>query len=207
MQTAQACPEPNPPRETAARSRRRSVVAGGHRLEALASARRLGHRNETADLAKPEGRHVAVDRLILTGSHLIGLVPDPRAIALADATPVVAPSGKMRICRVLGERLQMLEGPPVLHDHGQTHLVPEQALLRVRDQVVKHVLHAATAPEVDHAAKQTELGWACPDEEHDEVPVDLNRHSASSYLRHRPSFTVDVKAPRRSQAQAPPRPP
>jgi hypothetical protein len=111
-------------------------------------------------------------------------VPDSRPAALADPTPVLAPHGQVRVTGIAGERLKMIEGPPVLHDDRQPHLVTEQALLRVGHQVVKHVLHAATTAKVHDAPERMELIEPGPDEEHHEVAIDLSRHPAASYVRH-----------------------
>jgi hypothetical protein len=49
------------------------------------------------------------------------------------------------------------------------------------------MLHAAAAAEIQEAPEQMELVEARPDQENDEVPVDLSSHPPSRYLRHRPS--------------------
>ncbi len=56
---------------------------------------------------------------------------------------------------------------------SQPHLVAEQSLFRVCDQVVQHVLHTAPAAEIDQALDRVELIQACPDQEHHEVAVYL----------------------------------
>ena len=53
-------------------------------------------------------------------------------------------------------------------------------------EVVEHVLHAAAATEIAERLRQAQLAvGARADQEHDEIPVDLRRHPAPSYLRHR----------------------
>jgi len=90
----------------------------------------------------------------------------------------------VRIAGIAGERLKVIEGPPVLHDDRQPHLVTQQTLLRVGHQVVEHVLHAATTAEVRDAPERVELIEPRPDQEHHEISIDLSRHPAASYVRH-----------------------
>ena len=78
-------------------------------------------------------------------------MPDTGPGAGADAFPVVAPHGHVRVAGVVGERLEMVERAPVLHDGRNPHVVAEQALIRPFHQVVEHVLHAAPAAEVQEA--------------------------------------------------------
>src|SRR5215472_18054123 len=71
--------------------------------------------------SQPEQRHVAVDTLVLPCVHHEGLVPDTNAAVSANPPIEVLPCLQMRIGRVTGKILQVLETPPILHTH---HLAP-----------------------------------------------------------------------------------
>jgi hypothetical protein len=112
-------------------------------------------------------------------------MPDTGAAASSDAAPVLAPDVEVRILLIAGKSLQLLEGPPVLHDRRDAHLVGEQSLLRVVDQIVEHVLHPSPASEVQEAAREPELVVEPrADQENDEIAVDLGRHPPASHLTH-----------------------
>ena len=75
----------------------------------------------------------------------------------------------------------------------QAHLVAEQPLLRVGDQVVEHGLHAPPpAAQVLQGPGEVELGVeAGTDEEHDEVTFDVRRPPALvDVLRHAPPYAA-----------------
>src|SRR5438105_3942638 len=136
-------------------------------------------------LAQPMRGHVPVDGLVLPGLNKVGLVPDARATALADAEPVLTPYIEVRVVLVLGERLQVLERSPVLHDRGEAHVVCEQSLLRTRHEVVEHVLHPASAAKVHQAARELQLVVeTSADEKDHEVPVDLDGHAPTGHFAH-----------------------
>jgi hypothetical protein len=81
----------------------------------------------------------------------------------------------------------MLERAPVLHDRREADLVGEQPLLRMRDEVVEHLLHPSAPAEIAERRHQAQLAIrTCADQEHDEVAVDLRRHTPASDLRHPP---------------------
>ena len=60
-------------------------------FQTLTSAHRLGERHEVGRFPKTVRRHVAVDRLVLSRSDEVRLVPDAATPTLADALPEVAP--------------------------------------------------------------------------------------------------------------------
>src|SRR5439155_22228332 len=151
---------------------------------AIAGAGVPRNRNQHSCLAKPVGRHIAVDSFVLTGMDEVGLVPDASAIGLAYPPPVVAPSVQVRIFLVLGERFEMIERPPVLHDGLETHLVTQQALLRMLQQVVEHVVHASATTEIADSADEGEEVEARADQEDDEAPFNLCCPAASIDLSH-----------------------
>jgi hypothetical protein len=92
----------------------------------------------------------------------------------------------MRVVLVPGERLQMVERTPVLDDRGEPHLIGEEALLGAGDQVVEHVLHPAPPAEVEEAAGELQLAVEPgPDEEDDEVTLDLGGHPPAGHFGHR----------------------
>src|SRR5436189_5068833 len=133
----------------------RSFSSASADTNAIAGAGVPRNRNQHSCLAKPVGRHIAVDSFVLTGMDEVGLVPDASAIGLAYPPPVVAPSVQVRIFLVLGERFEMIEQPPVLHDRLDTHLITQQALLRLLQQVVNDVVHASAPTETAARADES----------------------------------------------------
>src|SRR6188472_3931441 len=85
------------------------VTSGGQVLQSLAGGGVLAQRHQVSGPAEAVGRHVAVDRLVLTGADQERLVPDARAVGLAQPLPVGAPGREVRIALVLGEALEVLE--------------------------------------------------------------------------------------------------
>src|SRR5437773_1900754 len=138
----------------------RSFSSASADTNAIAGAGVPRNRNQHSCLAKPVGRHIAVDSFVLTGTDEVGLVPDAGPIGLAYPPPVVAPSVQVRIFLVLGERFEMIERPPVLHDGLETRLVTQQALLSMFQQVVKHVVHASATTELAVSEIGRDLGAA-----------------------------------------------
>ncbi len=160
-------------------------------------------------LAEPEGRHVAVDRLVLPGAHQVGLVPDARAVAAADPLPVGAPGGEVRVVLVLGEPLEVLERAPVLHVDGAEPelLEAEHPLLRVLAEVLQHPRHPALeAAEVAQRSQRVARLDPRADDEDDEVALHLRCPPAlvdlghGTLLRRRPRFCSRAQ-PRRNGDQ------
>src|SRR5947207_8139994 len=106
---------------------------------AIAGAGVPRNRNQHSCLAKPVGRHIAVDSFVLTGTDEVCLVPDAGPIGLAYPPPVVAPSVQVRIFLVLGERFEMIERPPVLRVGIENGPVTAPALLRLLQPVVRQL--------------------------------------------------------------------
>ena len=91
-----------------------------------------------------------------------------------DSLEVLSPGIEIRILRVLGEGLEVIESSPVLNPRTDAELlVAEETLLRDVGEVVEHVLDALVAAEVPKAANESE--WIGPraDDEDDEVAFDL----------------------------------
>src|SRR4051794_13127172 len=98
------------------RPRGQRAASHAERLDPGARAHRLRRRHEPAGLAQPVRGHVPVDGLVVPRFDQERLVPDPRAAALSDPPPVLAPDLQVRIVLVPGERLEVLERAPVLDD-------------------------------------------------------------------------------------------
>src|SRR3954452_11754832 len=112
-------------------------------------------------------------------------MPDAGAAASSHPSPVLTPHIQVRIVLVLGERLQLLERPPVLDDRRDTHLVGEQPLVRARDEVVEHVLHPAATTQVDESASELQLVVEPgADQKDDEVALNLGNHPPASHIAH-----------------------
>ena len=123
--------------------------------EPPAGSRFLTHRHEPACFAQPARRRVSVRCLVLPGLDEVRLVPDPGSVAASDPPPVVAPHLEVRIVLVLGERLEVLKRSLVLNDRGDSQLVREQPLVRMRDEVVEHVRHPSPPAEIGKAPQET----------------------------------------------------
>jgi len=110
-------------------------------------------------------------------------MPDAGAATPFNAAPVLAPDVEVGIVPVLGESLQLLERSPVLHDRRNAHLVREQTLLWMGDQLIEHVLHPASAAQIQQPAGELQLVVEPrADEKDNEIAVDLGRHPPTSYF-------------------------
>src|SRR5262250_759142 len=96
--------------------------------------------------SQAKNRHIAVEALVLARLHQKALVPDAdRTILVANARVEALPGGEVLIVGTAGEALQILEGAPVLDEHGLTpaEIAPrtEQALLGMDQKLPQHRAH------------------------------------------------------------------
>ena len=131
-------------RDASSVPRDRRLVAGTGADPRGGGARRA-EREVRADAREPDARHVAVDRLVLTVTHAVGLVPDADVAGAAHQPVERAPGREMASAGIAREPLEVLERAPVLHDgrpgREQPRRPTEEAGLGIALEIAEHPRH------------------------------------------------------------------